>query len=86
MTFNLDMNILLIFMSFDKCLVMIDLTSLVRSKYDIALQMRGVYMTFNFHILIFMSFDKCLVMIDLTSLVRSKYDIGINEGGGDMDV
>ena len=30
------MNIL-IFMSFDKCLVMIDLTSLVRSKYDIGI-------------------------------------------------
>ena len=31
------MNILLIFMSFDKCLVMIDLTSLLRSKYDIVI-------------------------------------------------
>ena len=35
------MNILLIFMSFDKCLVMIDLTSLVRSKYDIGINEGG---------------------------------------------
>ncbi len=38
---NFEMNILLIFMSFDKCLVMIDLTSLVRSKYDIGINEGG---------------------------------------------
>ena len=44
-------RIVLKFMPFDKCFTMIDLTSLLRSKYDIVIMEECWYITFNIYII-----------------------------------